>query len=317
VVAAVHERQYANLDKAAAAAREYGVPGEILEPDEMRRRGLPKMFHRGYFEPHGGILHPGRYVRALRRLVTEGGTRLYEGTRVDRIEHGPSLVVHTARGRVRCRNVVIGTNAFSPSFDWLRSSVIRMYVQLFRTAPLTPSQMEAVGWRGREGIYTAHEMLESYRLTDDNRIVGGAKHVRYGFAGRPLPYRDAAVARSLADVFRQRFPELEDVQITDHWGGPIALSLDFLPVIERDRADRRVIYAVGYAGHGLALASYAGRMVTDLLLERDGPGAALWTRRRLRLPPEPLRWLVVRGLTGLFGWMDERADRQARPGGQP
>jgi hypothetical protein len=57
-------------------------------------------------------------------------------------------------------------------------------------------------------------------------------------------------------------------------------------------------------------------MVTDLLLERDGPGAALWTRRRLRLPPEPLRWLVVRGLTGLFGWMDERADRQSKPSGR-
>ena len=41
VVAAVHPRQYKNLDRAAMAAAAYGVPGEILDPQDMRRRGLP------------------------------------------------------------------------------------------------------------------------------------------------------------------------------------------------------------------------------------------------------------------------------------
>ena len=49
--------------------------------------------------------------------------------------------------------------------------------------------------------------------------------------------------------------------------------------------------------------------MADLLLERSGPVAALWTRRRLPLPPEPLRWLTVRALTGLFGALDRRVDR--------
>jgi glycine/D-amino acid oxidase-like deaminating enzyme len=70
-----------------------------------------------------------------------------------------------------------------------------------------------------------------------------------------------------------------------------------------------VLYAIGYAGHGVALASYAGRMIADLLLEREGPGAALWTRRHVPLPPEPLRWGVAMALIGLFEWMDRRADR--------
>jgi len=59
----------------------------------------------------------------------------------------------------------------------------------------------------------------------------------------------------------------------------------------------------------LLAAGVAGRQVADLLLERSGPVAALWTRRRLPLPPEPLRWLTVRALTGLFGALDRRVDR--------
>ena len=56
-------------------------------------------------------------------------------------------------------------------------------------------------------------------------------------------------------------------------------------------------------------------MIADLLLERDGPGAALWSRRRLPLPPEPFRWLIVRGLIGFFGGVDRRVDRAVERGG--
>jgi glycine/D-amino acid oxidase-like deaminating enzyme len=188
--------------------------------------------------------------------------------------------------------------------------VLPTYVQLFRTAPLGDAAMRSIDWRGREGIYTAHEMLESYRLTHDNRIVGGAKHVRYGFGGQVFRDPDPSLASFLEATFRARFPELADVAVTEHWGGPIAFALDFLPVVGRNRRTPHLLHAVGYAGHGVALASYAGKMVADLLLERDGPGRALWSRRRIPLPPEPLRWLVVRGLVGLFGRMDGRVDRE-------
>jgi glycine/D-amino acid oxidase-like deaminating enzyme len=183
-----------------------------------------------------------------------------------------------------------------------------MRVNLFRTPPLSDAQLARLGWTGGEGIYTAHEMLESYRLTRDNRIVGGAKQVRYGYGGTVFSAPDAGLAASLERVFRQRFPMLGDVRVETHWGGPIAFALDFLPVIERSARHPNVVYAVGYAGHGLALASYAGRMVADLLLERPSPGAALWSRRRLPLPPEPLRWLIVRALTGFFAGIDRRVD---------
>jgi gamma-glutamylputrescine oxidase len=308
VVAAVHPRQYKSLDRAAMAAAAYGVPGEILDPQDMRRRGLPSSFLRGYLEPHGGFLHPGRYARGLRRAVLNAGVALYEETPVRRLEAGSPAVLHTDRGRVRARYVVIATNAFTPGLGILRSTVLPVYVQLFLTEPLTDTQLGRVDWHGREGIYTAHEMLESYRLTSDNRIVGGAKHVRYGYGGRVFERHDPVIAASLDRVFRDRFPELSDVKIAQHWGGPIAFALDFLPVVGRRG---NVLHAVGYAGHGLALASYAGRMVADLLLERDGPGAALWTRRALPLPPEPLRWLVVRGLTAMFGRMDRKADERS------
>src|SRR5262249_21970722 len=155
---------------------------------------------------------------------------------VVRVEDGEPAVVHTPHGRVRARSVILATNAYTPELGWLRGTIVRLHVYLFATAPLTAVQKAAVGWPGREGIYTAHEMLESYRLTDDDRIVGGAKSVRYAFGGRALDGPDAGTARLLVTAFRDRFPELADVQIAASWGGPIAFALDFLPAVGRTGA---------------------------------------------------------------------------------
>jgi glycine/D-amino acid oxidase-like deaminating enzyme len=305
VIAAVHERQFPAIDRAAGAAAAAGAAGQLLDRDALAQRGLPRAFARGFLEPRGGVLDPGRYVRGLRCAVLEAGARLHEHTPVTRIDEGDPAVVHTRDGRVRARHVVLGTNAWTPTLGWLRARAVPLHVQLFRTEPLSDAQLERVGWAGREGIYTAHEMLESYRLTADRRIVGGAKTVRYGFAGRMLPDVDAATARLLEKAFRARFPELGDVRVRDHWGGPIFVPIDFLPAVGRRGS---VLYAAGYAGHGVAQASYAGEMLADLLLEREGPGQVLASRRGVPMPPEPLRWLVFQGLTRYFARIDRRAD---------
>ena len=62
--------------------------------------------------------------------------------------------------------------------------------------------------RGREGIYTAHELLESYRLTARNEIVGGSKHVRAAASARTCSrmWTMSRVESKLS--FCERFPEL-------------------------------------------------------------------------------------------------------------
>lgn len=308
VLAAVHPKQHAMLDKAARAAETLGLASTLLEPADMRARDLPNAFTRGLLMQRGGILDPGRYVRGLRRVAEAAQALVFEKTPVVKIEEGSPATLLTPAGRVRARTVVLATNAYTPALGWLRGTIARFHVYLFATAPLTDAERTAIGWRGREGIYTAHEMLESYRLTADNRIVGGAKTVRYGFDGRALE-DDPATFAFIEAAFRDRFPELRDVRVTHRWGGPIAFALDFLPAVGVTGTFKNVYYSAGYAGHGIAMASYAGTMLADLLLGRDGPGRALWGRRSVPMPPEPFRWLVAHALVGAFGAVDRRVDR--------
>lgn len=293
IFAAVHERQFGAIDRAARAAEELGARGIVLEPDDMRRRGLPSAFLRGFLETSGGILNPARYVRGLRRAALDKGVQLFERSPVTAVDGN---VVSTANGRLRARQLVVATNAYTPLLALPVPDVARIGVQLFQTDPVD------IEWRERQGIYTAHEILESYRLTHDNRIVGGSKFIRYGYGKRPVPDVDAGVAQRMDELFRLRFPEVR-TRIARHWGGTIAFALDFLPCV--GRSAREMFYAIGYAGHGVALASYAGELVADLMEGRD---SVLSTMRRVPLPPEPLRWLVARALIGVFEGIDRRVD---------
>lgn len=312
ILAATHESQHGRLERASKTAESLGIDVAYLTSEDMRKRGIPDAFTGGVLEGVGGILDPFRYVVGLRRAALSAGARLFERTPLTRIEEGPELRLHTPQGVVRARRAILATNAYTPELGRLGSVVLPTLVSLFRTQPLTSDQRDRIGWRGREGIYTAHELLESFRLTADGRILGGSKYIRMGFAGRiPNAPREDTKGR-LEEMFRERFPELSDVAIDSHWSGPIAITLDFLPALGRTGRNRNIYYAVGYSGHGVALASYAGTALADWMADRDGPGRMLIDRRSLWLPPEPVRWMIAQGISGVLSAFDRRVDRKSR-----
>lgn len=311
VMAAVHEKQEARLERAARVATDLGARVAWLDRESMRKRGLPDAFTAGVHEAAGGILQPALYARGLRRAAIEAGATLHESTPVLRVEEGPRATLVTPRGRLVADRVLFATNAYTPELGLLRSVGIPVRVTLFRTEPLSAAQRDRIDWHGREGVYTAHELLESYRLTADGRIVGGSKKIRWQLNGGVPDDDDAATCAFVERAFRDRFPGL-DVPIERFWGGPISIALDFLPALGVTGRFRNLYYAIAYAGHGLALASYAGTVLADWIAGRESAGRMLHERWRPPLPPEPLRWLVVRALTGWLGAVDARVDRMAR-----
>lgn len=312
LLAAVSEAQLPRLERAARVGAELGARLRFVAPDEARERGLPAAFLGGVLEECGGTLDPGRYVLGLRRAALAAGVRLYEASPVRRLERGPPARLHTARGTLRGEQVVLATNAWTPGLGFEPRAVLPLRVTLFETAPLSPRQREAVGWPGGEGIYTAHEQLESYRPTHRGSLVGGAKRVRYRFGSGLAPGHDPRVFRVLERAFRDRFPQLAGLPIERFWGGWIALPLDFLPWVGCSVGGGPVHYAFGYAGHGVAQATLAGRMLADAVLGREHPALAALARRPLRLPPEPLRWLLFRGLERSLAAVDAWTDRGLR-----
>jgi glycine/D-amino acid oxidase-like deaminating enzyme len=317
VMAVVHPKQEKRLRRAAEVATRVGANVQFLESQEMRARGLPPAFLCGALEGAGGTLDPGKLVLGLRRAALAAGVRIHEGTPVERVERGAKPVVHTAQGALRAERVVMASNAWTREIGTPGEKIVPLYVTLFETAPLDDSQLAALGgWPRREGVYTAHEVLESYRLTARRTIVGGSKAPRYSWGAKPADHGgpDAHSQSVVARAFRERFPELATLPIAHFWGGWIAMTLNFLPSIGRLGSDGRLWHALGYNGHGVAQATAVGDILADGIAGRDNEWARVFPKPAPPLPPEPFLWITTRGLLALFGAIDRVTDGQIRAG---
>jgi len=293
IIAGVHPRQEKALRKAVESGARLGAELKFLDGAEMRRRNLPPAFTFGVLEGCGGHLHPGKYVLGLRAAAIASGARIHEQSPVTAIEEGAKVRVRTASGSVTADKVVIATNAFTPvTLGRLGNRVCPVRVSLFRTPPLTAAQRARVGWPNREGVYTAHEILESYRIDGEGRIVGGSKVVNYVYGGGLAPPDQPEAFAVLERAFRDRFPMLDDVPVESFWGGWIGMTLDFLPLCG---SKGNVFHGVAFNGHGIAQATYMGRLLADRVLGTPNEDADLLQRRGIPIPPEPLRWLLVKG----------------------
>ena len=312
ILAGVHPKQEARLRKAVEVAGGLGANMRFVPEGEMRERGLPPAFCFGVFEECGGTLHPGRYVMGLRRAALAAGVRLFEDSALVALEDGPKVTARTKHGTVEADFAVLATNAYTKTTGRKPRTVAPLRVSLFESEPLAQAQLDALGWRSREGIYTAHEVLESYRLTARNTIVGGSKLVRYAWGGAlPAGYDPGAFA-AIEGAFRERFPTLRDVPVACYWGGWIGLTLDFLPVLGVEGTHQNVLYGLGYAGHGVAQATLMGAMLALRIQGREHEWEAALRRRTLDWPPEPLRWLGAKLIKGALTALDRRTDRQIR-----
>ncbi|MEM7136002.1 MAG: FAD-binding oxidoreductase [Myxococcota bacterium] len=312
IMAAVHPKHTDRLRNAADLGRRLGGDVAFLTETDMRDLGIPGAFLCGVHERRGGIFQPGLFALGLRKAAIEAGVRLYEGTPVRRIEEGKSARVHCDEAIVTADSIVVATNAYTNALGYNKRAVAPLRVSQFETEPLSDAQLEALGWRGREGIYTAHEALENYRLTADNTIVGGSKVVSYAYGSAlPEPY-DVRAFEGITSAFRERFPEFAELSMATYWGGYIGFTLDFLPTLGTSATHRNVHHGYGYAGHGVPQACLMGDMLCARVMGRRHAAEDALDRRVWNWPPEPLRWLAFTAIDRGLAMVDAITDRQVR-----
>jgi glycine/D-amino acid oxidase-like deaminating enzyme len=291
--------QLADLADAASLYRRVGQEVELLDAEDVRRALDSPTYLGGLHRPTAGALvDPGRLVRGLADAAQKRGARLYEHSPVRRLARdGSGVVAHTRNGSVTARRAVVATNAYSHR---LVSRTGRYFVPVYDyvlvTQPLDAEQLSRIGWKRRQGVSDAGNQFHYYRLTRDDRILWGGYDAVYRFGNAVGPHLDhrRATYELLARHFRQTFPQLHDVGFAWSWGGPIATTTRFT-VIFGEALRGRAVYALGYTGLGVAATRFAGRVLTERVLERSSPLLELdLTRTRpVPFPPEPLRWLGV------------------------
>ncbi|WP_075795764.1 NAD(P)/FAD-dependent oxidoreductase [Massilia putida] len=310
--AGVHPAHEKKLRKDMATGLELGSVTRFLDHADMRARGIPPAFLFGYYTERGGTLDPGKYVTGLRRAALDAGVQIYENTALRSYTEGSTVRAETAQGSASAPFLVLATNAYTPQLGLLGNKVMPLRVSAIETEPLSPAQLAALGWPGREGIMTPHWVMESHRLTARNTLVITTKRIDYVYGSQTPNVPDDSAYQALATALRDRFPMLQGLGIRSCWSGYISMAYDALPVVGESGEFRNILYSAGCTGHGVATQSMMGQMLADWITGTAHPHLAALDHKTPSTLPEPLQWCAVKGTLALTNMLDEALNRKVR-----
>jgi glycine/D-amino acid oxidase-like deaminating enzyme len=305
----------ADLEEERRAAAEIGVDDlELLDAEAARAEVHSPLYRGALFEPGPALVDPARLVTGLAREAERLGCLIHEESAVTRVERaGAGVRVATAGGELVAPRVVLGTNAYTHHLHPpARHRFMPLYDYILVSEPLGESERAAIGWKKRQGVADARNFFNYYRWTPDDRILWGTSEAVYYPGDRVDESCDHSEAhyRALREGFARHFPQLAGLDFPYAWGGPIAATTRFTPFFG-SALGGKLLYALGYTGHGVATTHLAGRILAHLALERPTPLRDLALVRELPLPfpPEPMRGWAVRAVTREL----RRVDEGARP----
>jgi glycine/D-amino acid oxidase-like deaminating enzyme len=327
--------QVTRLASARSSDASWEVATDWLSPSDVGRRVRVAGALAGTYNPHCARIQPAKLVRGVAAAVERRGGVIYENSPALSVSDG---AVGTPDGRVAAPWIVLATEGYTASLPGRHRRLLPMNSSMIVTEPLPPTVWDSIGWAGSETLADAAHAYVYLQRTADGRIAIGGRGVPYRFGSRIDPSGGTApsTVSSLVGRLHRLFPQLPaDVGAAAAWSGVLGVARDWCPSVGldawrsfglgsgaasggRSAASRGggLAWAGGYVGDGVTTSHLAGLTLADLILGRSTARTALpWVNRRARdWEPEPLRWLGVRAVYGLYRAADRGEERRPERG---
>jgi glycine/D-amino acid oxidase-like deaminating enzyme len=254
--------------QAEVIGREFNHTLRVVQRHELGAEIGSTIYYGGMVDEVSAGLNPARYVAGLARTAAKAGATIFERTRVQRIERdsrqgeaGWKLTTSRGPGSSReiwAHEVFVATSGYTgQATPALQKKIIPIGSFIITTEILPEKLARELSPRNRM-IYDSKNYLYYYRLTPDGRMLFGGRAAFF-------PENDQTIRRS-AEILRRGmisvYPQLADARVEYVWGGTLDFAFDIMP--HAGQLDG-MYYALGYAGHGVAMDTYQGQKIAELM----------------------------------------------------
>ncbi|MFY9646658.1 MAG: FAD-binding oxidoreductase [Terriglobales bacterium] len=256
-------------------AREFNHQLRVVPRDQLRDEIGSDIYYGGMVDEISAGLNPARYVAGLGAAAMRAGAQICEHTALQSVRRessggAPGFRLNSSRGSFWARNVLAGsggyTNAATPA---LQKKIIPIGSFIITTEVLPAALADELSPRNRQ-IYDSKHYLYYYRLTSDRRMLFGGRAAFFPETDRTIRQSADILRRGMVEVY----PQLRDAKVEHVWGGTLDFCFDMMP--HAGQLDG-IYFAVGYAGHGVAMATYQGEKMAEWIAEgkTDNPFAEI------------------------------------------
>jgi glycine/D-amino acid oxidase-like deaminating enzyme len=256
----------AHFDGYAESARliekEFNHTLRIVPKAKLHEEIGSDIYFGGLVDETSAGLNPARYVAGLAAAAQRVGAAMFDNTLVTDVRRssngGARFQLSTSKGSLTAREVILATGAYTTkATPALRRKIIPIGSYIIATEVLEEDLARQLSPQNRM-IYDSRHFLHYYRLTPDRRMLFGGRAAFF-------PESESTVRQS-AEILRRGmihvYPQLRNVEVEFVWGGTLDFALDVMP--HTGQTDG-MHYSVGYAGHGVAIGTYLGTKIADVI----------------------------------------------------
>jgi gamma-glutamylputrescine oxidase len=275
LIAAHRPADVTRLERTAERlADAYDYPhSRYVSGEEVAELLATSRYHGGLLDAGGCHLHPLNYVLGLADAAIGAGVRIFERSRVRRIQRTRPPIVSTEQGRVEARYLVLAMNGYLGALvPELAGWIMPINNFMLATAPLGEEAARAL-IRNDVAVADTKFVPDYFRLSADQRLL-------FGGGETYSPHFPDDIKGFVQKYMLRVFPQLTGVAINYGWGGTLAITRSRLPHFARLAPE--IFVAHGYSGQGVALATLAGKLIAEAVAgtaERFDVMADLWVRR--------------------------------------
>jgi glycine/D-amino acid oxidase-like deaminating enzyme len=256
-------------------AREFNHQLRIIPQNQLGGEIGSGIYFGGIVDETSAGVNPAQYVSGLASAALRAGACVYEDARVQNIQRSSQngsagFSVLTSRGSVFAQNLLVATSGYtSAATPALQKKIIPIGSFIIATEPLAPDLARELSPRNRM-IFDSKHYLHYYRLTPDNRMLFGGRAAFFPETKNTIHRSAEILRRDLIEVY----PQLRDTKIEHAWGGTLDFCFDTMPHAGQAQG---IYYALGYAGHGVAIATYLGTKLAEVMsgVKTDIPYAVI------------------------------------------
>ncbi len=250
-------------ESAALIKREFDHDRRIIPKSELHAEIGSDIYFGGMVDETSAGLNPARYVAGLAHSAHRAGACLYDHMRVISVEPSTkngarNFRLQTSRGTIIAREVLLATGAYTTeATPALRKKIIPIGSYIIATEVLPADLARELSPRNRM-IYDSKHFLYYYRLTPDNRLLFGGRAAFFPETENTVRQSAEILRRGMIGVY----PQLHDTKVEFVWGGTLDFTLDVMP--HAGKIDG-MYFATGFAGHGVAAATWFGAKLAGLI----------------------------------------------------
>lgn len=241
--------------------RDYNYEGVRFVPEtEVRQMLGTDRYFSGELWRDGAHLHPLNYALGLAKAATAAGAQLFENSRVSGYDTGigtdKTALVRSLKGTVKARFVLLSCNGYLGDLEpKVAGKIMPINNFILATEPLSESVARQLN-RDDVAVADSKFVINYFRMSADNRLLwGGGENYSSRF---PADIK-AFVRKTMLEIY----PQLADVRIDYGWGGTLAVTVNRMPHFER--IDANLFVAQGYSGHGVAMATLGGKLMSEAI----------------------------------------------------